>query len=300
MSQRDLIGYGRFTPRVVWPNQARIVINLVVNYEEGAEYTVVDGDARQEGFTEYNSEPMNPRYRDFAAESIYEYGSRAGIWRLARLFDKYDIPVTISACAVALQKNPEVVEWIKTSRHDVMAHGWRWSEMWLLTRDEEQQHIRQTVHELTKMLGERPLGWNSRYGPSENTRELLVEEGFLYDSDAYNDDLPYFAQVSRHRHLVIPYTKLYNDTRFILAQGYSAPGDFLETCRKALDYLCEEGQISPKMMSIGVHARIAGQAARTSALEDFIKYAIKKDGVLFLRRRDIAHWWIGHYQEFSR
>lgn len=293
---RDLIGYGRNVPLFTWPEGERVIINFVLNYEEGAEYSIPSGDGRQEGFTEYDSVPMAPIYRDLAAESVYEYGSRAGIWRLSRLFDAFNIKITVSACALALARNPAVADWIAESGHETMAHGWRWSELWLMSRDEEREEIRRAVAEITRLTGERPYGWNSRYGPSVNTRELLVEEGgFLYDSDAYNDDIPYSTTVKATQHLIIPYTKLYNDTRFVLAQGFSSPNDFFETCAQGLDYLYEEGLEHPKMMSIGIHARIMGQAARAAGLRKFIEYALDKPGVSFMRRVDIAKWWRKNY-----
>jgi peptidoglycan/xylan/chitin deacetylase (PgdA/CDA1 family) len=298
--QRDLIGYGRYTPKVKWPGGAKVVINLVLNYEEGAEYSLPAGDNRQEGFTEYDYPAMEPQYRDLGAESMYEYGSRAGVWRLARLFEKLDIPITVSACAVALELNLEVAEWIKESNHETMAHGWRWSELWLLSREQEREEIRKAVEGIQRLTGKRPVGWNSRSGPSVNTRELLVEEGgFLYDSDAYNDDIPYFTSVNGHKHLVIPYTKTYNDTRFIIAQGFGTPDDFLVTCKKALDYYVEESEFAPKMMSIGLHARTIGHAARAAGLKEFIEYAKSIPGVVFLRRNDIASWWHEHHEEFA-
>lgn len=295
-AKRPLRGYGPRGPRVVWPNQARVVVNLVLNYEEGAEYSLERGHRRQEGFTEYNQEPLPWPHRDLAAESVYEYGSRRGIWRLADLIDRFGVKVTVNAVAMALALNPDVARWTRDQGHDVMAHGLYWTEPWWSRRREEADDIHSAVKIITECVGTRPLGWNSRYGPSRFTRELLVEEGgFLYDSDAYNDDLPYFVEVSGRRHLVIPYTKLYNDTRFIMAQGFSRPDDFFDTCQAALDYLRDEGATHPKMMSIGIHARIMGQAARAAALKKFLTYATRQDGVLFMRRSDIAQWWMAHY-----
>jgi peptidoglycan/xylan/chitin deacetylase (PgdA/CDA1 family) len=297
---RDLIGYGPNPPRVKWPDEARVVVSLVLNYEEGAEFAAVAGDDRNEGFHEYSLEPIAPPQRDLVSESVYEYGSRAGVWRLARLFDHYDLKVTVFACAVALVRQPAVAAWIARAGHEACSHGWRWYEAWKLTRDEEREEIAKAVADIERMTGQRPFGWNARYGPSAHTRELLVEEGgFLYDSDAYNDDLPYFVNVLGKRHLVIPYTKTYNDVRFVSAQGYSRPGDFTEWCRTGLDYLWEEGATHPKMMSIGIHARLMGQPARAAALRDFIQYALHKPGVKFMRRVDIARWWIEHHNEFE-
>jgi len=298
---RNLIGYGRDAPRVTWPDGARVVVSLVLNYEEGAEFSIPSGDRRNEGFTEYNAEGVAAKYRDLAAESIYEYGSRAGVWRLLRLFEQYDLKVTFFACAVALERNPAVAEWLAEAGHEPCAHGWRWSELWLLSREQEREEISRAIETIQRLTGQRPQGWNSRYGPSVHTRELLVEAGgFVYDSDAYNDDLPYFVSVKGEQHLVIPYTKLYNDTRFVLAQGFSGPTDFFETCKRGLDYLWEEGQTHPKMMSVGLHARLMGQAARAAALRDFLEYALNKPGVKLMRRIDIAHWWTAHHTEFER
>jgi peptidoglycan/xylan/chitin deacetylase (PgdA/CDA1 family) len=297
---RDLVGYGPRPPRVRWPDGARVVVSLVLNYEEGAEYAVVAGDGRNEGFTEYNGESLGPEYRDLAAESVYEYGSRAGVWRLLRLFDRYDLKVTCFACAVALERNPAVAEWLAQAGHEVCCHGWRWSEYWRMSRQQEKDEMARAIESLQRLTGERPRGWYSRYGPSVNTRELLVEAGgFVYDSDAYNDDLPYFVEVQGQRHLIVPYTKTYNDVRFVIGQGYSEPADFVETCRQGLDYLWDEGETHPKMMSIGLHARLMGQAARAAALRDFIDYALGKPGVKFMRRLDIAQWWLDHHAEFS-
>lgn len=299
--RRDFVGYGRRPPKVFWPNDARVAVNLVVNYEEGSEYSKPAGDGRNEGLAEINY-LMSPEHRDLAAESVYEYGSRAGNWRLMRLFDEYGIKVTYFACAVALERNPEVGQWIAESGHEPCSHGWRWEEHWLLDRETERQHIQWAIESIRKTCGQRPLGWYCRYGPSVNTRELIVEEGgFVYDADAYNDDLPYFVDVKGKRHLVVPYSFTYNDGRYVLPQGFGSPADFFDQCRRGLDELRREGEAGyPKMMSIGLHPRWAGQAGRTSALREFIEYALEKGDVWFARRIDIANWWLEHHQEFER
>lgn len=299
--KRDFAGYGRRPPKVVWPNNAKVAVNLVVNYEEGSEYAKPAGDERNEGLAEINY-ALDKKYRDLATESVYEYGSRAGIWRLMRLFDEYKIQVTFFACAVALERNPEVGEWIAESGHEPCSHGWRWSEHWRLSREEEQQHMQWAIESIQKTCRERPLGWYCRYGPSVNTRELIVAEGgFVYDADAYNDDLPYFTQVGETRHLIVPYSFTYNDARYVLPQGYGSPSDFFESCKRGLDELWAEGEAGyPKMMSIGLHPRIAGQAGRTSGLREFIEYAQAKGDVWITRRIDIARWWLAHHQEFQR
>jgi peptidoglycan/xylan/chitin deacetylase (PgdA/CDA1 family) len=227
---------------------------------------------------------------------VYEYGSRAGVWRLLRLFARYNVPVTFFAAALALEQNPEVCRWIREAGHEVAAHGWRWSEPWLLERAEEERQIRQAVTSIERTCGQRPRGWYCRYGPSVNTRELLVQVGgFRYDADAYNDDLPYFVNVSGTEHLIVPYTLIYNDIRYVLPEGFGSPRDFFETCKAGFDYLWEEGADNPRMMSIGLHPRWAGQAPRAAALRDFIDYAATKGQVWFARRIDLAeHWWKHH------
>jgi peptidoglycan/xylan/chitin deacetylase (PgdA/CDA1 family) len=299
--RRNYVGHGRHLPKVVWPDGAMVAVNLVVNYEEGSEYSIPAGDERNEGLAEI-SYVMSPEYRDLAAESVYEYGSRAGSWRLLRLFDEYGVKVTYFAAAVALERNPEVGRWIHESGHEPCSHGWRWEEHWLLDRETEREHIRLAIESIERTCGERPLGWYCRYSPSVNTRELVVEEGgFVYDADAYNDDLPYFVEVKGKRHLVVPYTLTYNDGRYVLPQGYGGPTDFFDTCRRGLDELRREGQAGyPKMMSVGLHSRWAGQAGRTSALREFIEYALEQGDVWFARRIDIARWWLEHHEEFER
>lgn len=299
--KRDYVGYGRRLPKVVWPDEAQVAVNLVVNYEEGSEYAKPLGDERNEGLAEINY-TLNPKYRDLATESVYEYGSRAGIWRLLRLFDEFQIQTTFFACAVALERNPEVGQWMQASGHEPCSHGWRWSEHWLLSRDEERQQLGWAIESIQNTCGQRPQGWYCRYGPSVNTRELLVEEGgFVYDSDAYNDDLPYFTEVGGRQHLIVPYSLTYNDARYVLPQGYGSPTDFFETCKHGLDELWREGAAGyPKMMSIGLHPRLVGQAGRTAALREFLDYALNKGGVWFARRLDIARWWWDHHTEFAR
>jgi peptidoglycan/xylan/chitin deacetylase (PgdA/CDA1 family) len=287
---RDLIGYGRDVPRVEWPGGARVAISLVLNYEEGSERSVELGDQQHESLGEL-ARRVDPAYRDLAVESVYEYGSRAGVHRVLRLFDAYGVTCTFFAAAVALERNPEVAHSLRVGGHEPCAHGHRWSEDWLVDGDEQRARIARAVASITRTCGQRPLGWYSRWMPSELTRQLLVEEGgFLYDSDAYNDDLPYYTRVSGRDHLVVPYTLTYNDARFT-ADGYT-PADFLDVCRRGFDYLWEEGATRPRMMSIGLHPRLIGQAARTSALRDFLEHAQQRGEVWFATRAEIARHWI--------
>ncbi len=299
--RRDLVGYGRRPPKVVWPADAKAVVSLCINYEEGSEYSIPAGDAANEGLAEINY-AMPPGYRDLTAESVYEYGSRAGIWRLLRILDDFELKCTFFAAAVALERNPEVAAALVEAGHEPCSHGWRWEEVFRLSREQEREHIQWAVESITETCGERPVGWYCRYGPSVHTRQLLVEEGgFLYDSDGYNDDLPYFAEVGATKHLVVPYGNVYNDARYVLAQGYSSPSDFFDYCRRAVDELRREGHGGyPKMMSIGLHARWAGQAGRASALREFLDHLRELDDVLVTRRIDIARWWLDHHDEFVR
>jgi peptidoglycan/xylan/chitin deacetylase (PgdA/CDA1 family) len=272
-----------------------------VNYEAGSENSFTLGDPFQETIGEF-ALAVNPdthMTRDLPTESTFEYESRAGIWRVARLLDEYDIQATFFACGMALQRNPEVGQYIREAGHEPCSHGWRWEELWRLTEDEERDHLRLAIDSITEACGERPVGWFSRGAASERTRRLLVEEGgFLYDSDAYNDDYPYFVDVADTRHLVLPYSFTFNDMRFVFP-GFSDPTSFSTYLNMALDDLWDEGRVRPKMMSIGLHPRWIGQPGRIRALRLFIEHALAKGDVWFARRVDIARWWMDHHQEFE-
>jgi peptidoglycan/xylan/chitin deacetylase (PgdA/CDA1 family) len=293
---RDLVGYGRNPPPVGWPDGARVVVNVVLVYEEGSEYSVLWGDDRNDGWGEYADAGVQPPQRDLGTETHYDYGSRAGVWRLARILDDADVPATVSAAAVALELNPAVAEWMRERGHDLLGHGWRWTEPWTVSRDEEQDQLRRAVETYERVLGARPLGWNSRSYPSEHTRELLVEEGgFLYDSDGAADDIPYYVERSTGPFLVVPYSKTHNDSRFLVSPGFSSPRDFLETLTLGLDELLRESDERRTMMTVAVHARWSGQPARAAALRLFLEHALAQDGVRFLHRSDIARWWLERY-----
>ncbi|HXR10914.1 MAG TPA: polysaccharide deacetylase family protein, partial [Gaiellaceae bacterium] len=265
--ERDLVGYGRIRPRFAWPDDARVVVNMVLVYEEGSEYSVLWGDDRNDGWGEYADPGVQPPQRDKGTESHYEYGSRAGVWRLARIFEAAGIPVTVSAAAVALELNPDVAAWMREHDHDLLGHGWRWIEHWTLSREQEREALRQAIETYERVLGARPLGWNCRGWPSENTRELLIEiGGFLYDSDSSADDLPFYERSREEPFLVIPYSKTYNDSRFLMNPGFGSPRDFLDTLTMGLDELLREGEQRPAMMTVAVHARWSGQAARAAAV----------------------------------
>ena len=290
---RDLIGYANNPPDPKWPNNARLAVNFVINYEEGSEYSIPDGDGFSEAsLTESPSSTIPHGTRDLAAETLFEYGARVGFWRLLRLFQERGFPATLFACALALERNPKVVEAVKTSNLDICCHGWRWIEHYKLTEDEEREHIRLAIESLTNMFGERPLGWYCRTGPSVNTRRLLVEEGgFLYDSDAYNDELPYWQTVNGKPHLVLPYSLTTNDSKF--GRGWFSTGeDFFQFTKDAFDMLYEEGAYAPKMMSIGLHQRLIGHPARAMGLKRLLDYIEGFEDIWICNRLDIAKHWI--------
>lgn len=300
LRKRDFVGYGQHPPDVRWPDDAKLVINVVVNYEEGAEYALVEGDGRNDGWGEYDYE-IPPPIRDLGSETHYEFGSRVGIWRLTRLFDRFDIPITVGVCAVALERNREVARWIKDRGHDVIGHGWRWLEYSQMSVEDEREHLHRAIASIRELTGERPLGWYLRSFPSEHTLELLAEEGgFLYDSDPCNDELPYFTEAGGQPLLIVPYSKVYNDTRYLLNPTYGSPAQFVESVRMGIDYLCDEADAGAgaRMMTIGLHPRWSGQANRAAAVRDIIQYALGKDGVRFMRRLDIARWWLDHHAEW--
>jgi len=294
MSTRDLVGYGPNPPVVRWPNGAKIAVSVVVNYEEGSEYSILDGDPRGESSGESPSNvPVGER--DLANESFFEYGSRAGVWRILRELDRYGVKGTFFCCALALERNAQVGPEIVRQGHEVMGHGNRWEEYYRMDRDTEREAIKQAVESITRTTGQRPLGWYTRYGPSVNTRELVVEEGgFIYDCNAYNDDLPYYTEVHGGKWLVVPYSLEVNDTKFWRGELIT-PNDFFEVARSCFDTLYEEGATHPKMMSVGLHCRIIGKPGRASGLRKFLQYASEKEGVWFARRLDIAQWWLENY-----
>ena len=294
---RDLVGYGANPPHPKWPEDAKIALQIVLNYEEGSEYSIPDGDDTSEIYLrEVPGSSMGKGMRDLQVESVYEYGSRAGFWRLMRLFKEKEIQVTIFGAALALERNPQAATAIVDADYDICCHGWRWIGYHLLDEAEEKEHIQKAVASLKKLTGDRPLGWYCRYAPSSNTRRLVAEEGgFLYDSDAYNDDLPYWVEVAGKPHLVIPYTLDNNDMKYCVAPGFNSGDDFYTYLKDAFDVLYAEGETSPKMMSVGLHARLAGKPGRIAALARFIDYVKSHQKVWICRRIDIARHWIEHH-----
>jgi peptidoglycan/xylan/chitin deacetylase (PgdA/CDA1 family) len=287
---REIVGYGEHPPVVRWQNDAKVAINLVVNYEEGSEKTFAMGDGVNDGM--YELPFAVDDQRDLAVESMYEYGSRVGIWRLFRVFEAAGVPATIFGSAVALERNPDVADKIRRRGDDVAGHGYRWSNHYEMNRDEEREAIKRAVESLTRTIGVRPEGWYCRE-MSVNTRELVVEEGgFLYDSDTYNEDLPYWTKVHGRNHLVVPYTLVTNDARYIMGTGYGSPQQFFEQAKAAVDRLRNDGDDVGRMLSIGLHPRISGNPARSDGLARFIEYASRFDDVVFMRRGDIARTFV--------
>ncbi|BBK41439.1 polysaccharide deacetylase [Allostella vacuolata] len=288
---RDFVGYGRTPPDPKWPNGARLAINFVMNYEEGSEPSVQDGEGHTElGLTEAHGLNQGVKGRDLAGESMFEYGSRVGFWRLLRLFQERGIPMTVFGCALALERNPEAAAAIRAAGYDVCCHGWRWIKHFELSEDEEREHIRLAVASLQKTVGERPYGWYCRYGPSVNTRRLVVEEGgFTYDSDSYADELPFWQTVEGKPHLVMPYSLTNNDGKYAGWMGTSE--QWFSFVRDAVDMLWREGATAPKMMSIGLHMRLIGHPARAVGLERLLDHVAALDGVWVTRRIEIADHW---------
>ncbi len=293
---RDLVGYGADPPNPHWPNHARVAVNFVLNFEEGSEPSIGDGDAESEwALTEYGTSNPGVPGRDLAAEGMFAYGSRVGFWRILRLFQERQLPMTIFGCALALERNPPAVAAIRQAGFDVCCHGWRWEKHFMMSETFERERITKAVASLHQTMGERPFGWYCRSGPSVYTRRLLVEEGgFLYDSDAYDDELPYWTRVAGKPHLVVPYSLSTNDSKF--GRGTFATGDdFFHYCRDAFDVLYQEGRTQPKMLSIGLHMRIIGHPARAAGLQRLLDHVMRFEEVWITRRLDIARHWVTHF-----
>ena len=289
---RDLVGYGQRPPPAQWPAGARIAVQFVVNYEEGGENCVLHGDPASEAFlSEIVGAAPWPGQRHPSMESIYEYGSRVGVWRLLDLFARYEIPLTIFGVAMALERNPAVAEAAMAAGHEICSHGYRWIDYRDVPEDVEREHLERAVEIIRSLTGERPLGWYTGR-TSERTRALVVEEGgFLYDADDYNDDLPFWTEVNGKSHLVVPYTLDNNDMRFATPQGFNSGDQFYSYLRDAFDVLYAEGEHTPRMMSVGLHCRLVGRPGRLAALARFIEYTRRFDDVWYGRRIDIARHW---------
>ncbi|KDM92274.1 allantoinase PuuE [Photobacterium galatheae] len=293
---RNLIGYGAVPPHPRWPNDARVAVSFVLNYEEGGERCILHGDSESEAFlSEIPAAQPFPGQRHISMESIYEYGSRAGVWRILRLFKQYDIPLTIFGVAMALERHPDVAKAFVEAGHEICSHGYRWIDYQNMDESEERDHMMKAIEIIRDLTGERPYGWyTGRTGP--NTRRLVAEEGgFLYDSDAYDDDLPYWHEDGPKPQLVIPYTLDVNDMRFATVQGFNAGDQFFNYLKDTFDTLYEEGETAPKMMSVGLHCRLIGRPGRIAALRRFLEYVRQHDKVWLCRRVDIAKHWHEHH-----
>ena len=294
---RDLIGYGRNPPQARWPGKARIAVQFVLNYEEGGENSVLHGDAGSEQFLSELFAPASYPDRHLSMESIYEYGSRVGVWRFLREFERRNLPMTIFGVAMALQRHPELTQAFSELGHEIACHGWRWIHYQSVDEAIEREHMLRGTELIRQLTGEMPLGWYTGRD-SPNTRRLLVEQGgYLYDSDYYGDDLPFWMEVKKSDgesapHLVVPYTLDTNDMRFALPQGFSHGDEFFEYLRDAFDVMYAEGEEHPSMMSIGMHCRLLGRPARFKALQRFLDHIEKHDRVWVCRRIDIAKHWI--------
>ncbi len=291
--QRDFIGYGAKPPHAQWPGGAEIAVNFVINYEEGSEPSIADGDPATETGVSDSGPGRGVTGRDLAAEGMFEYGSRAGFWRLMRLFTERNIKPTIFGCALALERHPQAAQAIAAAGLDICCHGWRWETHFTLSEAEERERIARAVASLKQTVGAAPEGWYCRYSPSVNTRRLLAEHGgFLYDSDSYADELPFWTTVNGNGHLVLPYSLTTNDTK--MAGPLASPRAWADYLCDAFDLLRREGRDgAPKMMSVGLHMRMVGHAARAPGLERFLDYVkAAGDAVWVARRVDIARHWI--------
>ena len=292
---RDMVGYGGKKLKVKWPNNARIALQIVLNYEEGAENCVLHGDKHSEVFLSeiIGAQPVKARH--ISMESLYEYGSRSGFWRLHKLFQEKKIPITIFGVGMALEKNPEICKAIKNANYEVASHGWRWIDYQSVKKSEEKKHMKLVIKKIKEIFGERPLGWyTGRCSP--NTRDLVFDEGgFLYDSDSYSDDLPYWEIRKKKKQLIIPYTLDNNDMRFVANQGFNTGDHFFTYLKDSFDALYEEGKTNPKMMSVGLHCRLVGRPGRIQSLKRFLEYVLSHEDVWICKRIDIAKHWIKNY-----
>ena len=294
-NSRDLIGYGAKGKKISWPNKAKLALQIVLNYEEGGENSVLNGDKYSETFLSEIIGAKAVKGRHISMESIYEYGSRSGFWRLDKLFKEKKIPVTIFGVGLALEKNPEVCDAIKNGDYEIAAHGYRWINYQNIKKSVEKKHMQQVIKTIKNIFGSRPLGWyTGRCSP--NTRDLVFDDGgFLYDSDSYSDDLPYWELRGKKKQLIIPYTLDNNDMRFATNQGFNTGDHFYNYLKDSFDALYEEGKTSPKMMSVGLHCRLIGRPGRIQSLKKFLDYVSKFKNIWICKRVDIAKHWIKNY-----
>ena len=290
-----MVGYGAKDFKVKWPNNSKIAIQFVLNYEEGAENCILNGDKTSETFLSEIMEAEPIKDRNINMESIYEYGSRRGFWRIHKIFQEKKIPLTIFGVGMALEKNSDICEAIKKSNYEVASHGWRWIDYQKISKSKEKKHMNKAIKSTKKIFGKRPFGWyTGRCSP--NTIDLVIENGgFLYCSDTYSDDLPYWERRGNKKQLMIPYTLDNNDMRFATTQGFNSGDQFYNYLKDSFDALYSEGKKFPKMMSIGLHCRLIGRPGRILSIKKFINYILKFEKVWICKRIDIAKHWIKNY-----
>ena len=288
---RDFKGYGRQLPAVRWPGGARIAVSFVVNFEEGAEFSITDGDTRNEAVYEVidRQETADP-----CIDSHFEYATRTAWWRIADVFDKFGVPFTLNSCGRAVERNPWLPQDAVARGHEVSAHGYRWETHAGLSEAAERANIAATIKAIKEATGTAPRGWHTRSVRTPNTRRLLVEHGFLYDSDAYNDDTPYFVDVAGRRHLVLPYAFDTNDMQFQHTHRFVTAANFSDYVCDAFDWLANEGERAPRMLSIGLHLRMIGRPGRMKALETILNHLSASDTAWIATREQIARHWIAH------
>ena len=294
-NSRDFVGYGSKGKKISWPNEAKLALQFVLNYEEGGENSVLNGDKYSETFLSEIIGAKAIKGRHMSMESIYEYGSKAGFWRLDKLFKENKIPVTIFGVGLALKQNPEVCNAIKNGDYEIAAHGYRWIDYQDIKKSVEKKHMQQAIKIIKDIFGSRPSGWyTGRCSP--NTRDLVFEDGgFLYDSDSYSDDLPYWEERGKKKQLIVPYTLDNNDMRFATNQGFNTGDHFYNYLKDSFDVLYEEGKTNPKMMSVGLHCRLIGRPGRIQSLKRFLDYVLKFEDIWICKRIDIAKHWIKNY-----
>lgn len=293
---RDMYGYGPNPPQANWPGGARLALQIILAYEEGSENCILHGDAGSEAFISdiIGAQPLFG-VRNLNMESLYEYGTRVGFWRILRLLKERELPCTVLANSMALERYPEHASALVEDGHEIASHGHRWIDYQYVGEETERAHMRLAIESIERVCGQRPLGWyTGRCSP--NTLKLVVEEGgFLYDADTYADDLPYWAEVDGKNHLRIPYTLEANDMRFVAAQGFNSGDQYFTYLKDTFDVLYAEGEHTPRMMSAGLHLRIVGRPGRIAALQRFLDYVLQHDKVWICRRVDIARHWIEHH-----
>mgnify|MGYP001202793881 CR=1 FL=1 len=290
--QRNFNGYGKEKPKISWPDGNQVAISIVVNIEEGAELSVSSGDSENEHVYENNKTKVSDNVPDLCMESHFEYGLRSGIWRIFNLFDEYKIKATFSCCSRALERSPWLIKEILKRDHEISAHGVKWVSHAYLKKQEEKDIIDNCYSTILRLSGQPPMGWHTKSSTSQNTRELLINHGgFIYDSNAYNDDLPYILEINKKKIVIIPYSFDTNDMKFESNSGFVQAADFFNYCRESFDQLFKEtNDGSIKMMSVGLHPRIIGRPGRIGGLESFLNYITTKKNAWITKRVEIAHF----------